>query len=56
MRRQSEPEIEESEEHHLIELLQPKLLKRDNSGFSDCGCRRGGSKSVQVGKQVASVV
>jgi len=53
MRRQSEPEFEESEEQHhqrLVELLQPKLLKFDNKGFSDCGCRgKKGSRSVVAG-------
>ncbi len=61
MRRKSEPEYEEEEseeqQHHhqqqeqLLEMLQPKLLKFNkafsNGEFSDCGCRRGGPKSVR---------
>jgi hypothetical protein len=56
MRRQSEPESEESEEQHhrLVELLQPKLLKFENRGFSDCGCRR--DKKDKSGKGVVAAV
>lgn len=53
MRREGEPESEESQQQQLHHLLQPKLLKFDksesNNEFSDCGSGRRGTKSVVVG-------